>query len=63
MVGVVQAMSLFLGWGMGLQNRIQVVVLPVARIARVMCVIVTYCDLTLTLRSQIPQAAPCRTTP
>ena len=36
MVGLVQAMSLFLGWGMGWGNRIQVVVLPVAQIARVM---------------------------
>ena len=35
MVGVVSAMSLFLGSGMGWGNRIQVVVLPVARIARV----------------------------
>ena len=33
-----QAMSLFLGWGMGWGNRIQVVVPPVARVARVMWV-------------------------
>ena len=38
MVGVVQAMPLFLGWGMVWGIRIQVVVLLVAHIARVMWV-------------------------
>ena len=38
MMGVLQLMSPFLGWGMGWMNRIQVVVLRLVRIARVMWV-------------------------